>query len=301
MSQGSSARAILYAFIANLGIALAKLAAALYTKSGSMLAESIHSFADTGNQVLLYVGLRQSARPADERHPLGYGKTSYFWSFIVALMLFSMGGLFSIYEGWHKLQVHEGLNKAWVAISVLAVSIVLEAGSLAGCVREINKVRRGRSFRHWLRETRNAELVVVLGEDIAALVGLVLALLFISLAAATGNPVYDAAGSIAIGVVLICVSIFIAIRIKGLIIGRSAESDLRAALEELIRSDPAITELLNAITLQMGPQVMVAAKVRMLPDLPVERAAVHINQLEVRIKEKFPEVQWLFIEPDTVR
>ena len=298
MSAQGSSRAILYAFIANLGIALAKLAAALYTKSGSMLAESIHSFADSGNQVLLYLGLSQSQRPADAKHPLGYGKTSYFWSFIVALMLFSMGGLFSIYEGWHKLHVTEPLNRPWVAMLVLGVSVVLEFGSLAGCLREINKLRGAKPFGKWLSGTRNAELVVVLGEDIAALVGLVLALGFVALATLTGNMVFDAIGSIAIGVVLIIVSIFIAVRIKGLIIGTSAEDDLRIAIDSEIRADPAIRELFNAITLQLGPQVMLAAKVRMTPGISIDAAAVQINRLEARIKEKFPEVKWCFVEPD---
>ena len=297
MSSGSS-RAILYAFIANLGIALAKLAAALYTNSGSMLAESIHSFADSGNQVLLYVGLRQSQRPPDARHPLGYGKTSYFWSFIVALMLFSVGGLFSIYEGWHKLHVTEPLNKPWIALLVLGVSILLESGSLAGCVREINKIRGDKPFGKWLSGTRNAELVVVLGEDIAALVGLVLALGFVTLATLTGNMVFDAIGSIVIGVVLIVVSIFIAVRIKVLIIGTSAEDDLRMAINEEIAGDPGIQKLFNAITLQLGPQVMLAAKVGMAPGISIEEAVGHINRLEVRIKQRFPEVGWCFIEPD---
>ena len=296
--HSSSARAILYAFIANLGIALAKLAAALFTKSGSMLAESIHSFADCGNQVLLYVGLTQSQRPADAQHPLGYGKLSYFWSFIVALLLFSMGGLFSIYEGWHKLHVHEPLNKPWIALLVLGASILLESGSLAGCLREIRKLRGERSLRQWLASTRNAELVVVLGEDVAALVGLVLAMVFVSLAMLTGNPVFDAIGSITIGVVLVCVSIFVAIRIKALIVGRSAEEDMQLAIRREISNDPAIRELFNAITLQMGPQVMLAAKVRMAPGLSIEEAVLHINQLERRIKEQFPEVAWCFIEPD---
>jgi cation diffusion facilitator family transporter len=298
MSTGSSSRAILYAFVANLGIALAKLAAALYTNSGSMLAESIHSFADSGNQVLLYVGLRQSQRPADLKYPLGYGKISYFWSFVVALMLFSVGGLFSIYEGWHKLHEHEALNRPWIALLVLGVSILLEAGSLAGCVREINKLRGDKPFMKWLAGTRNAELVVVLGEDIAALVGLVLAMGFVAVAALTHNPVFDAIGSITIGVVLICVSIFIAVRIKGLIIGRSAEDDLRAAINAEIEADPAIVELLNAITMQLGPQVMLAAKIRMAPELSIGQAVEHINRLEARIKAKFPEVKWCFVEPD---
>jgi cation diffusion facilitator family transporter len=156
MSHGSSAKAILYAFVANLGIALAKLGAAIYTHSGSMLAEAIHSFADCGNQVLLFLGLKQSQRPADARYPLGQGKITYFWSFIVALMLFSVGGLFSIYEGWHKLSAHEELKQAWVALLVLGVSILLETGSTVGCLREIKKLRKGRSLGQWLKQTRNA-------------------------------------------------------------------------------------------------------------------------------------------------
>jgi cation diffusion facilitator family transporter len=296
--HGSSAKAILYAFIANLGIALAKLAAAIYTHSGSMLAEAIHSFADCGNQVLLFVGLRQSQKPPDARHPLGYGKVTYFWSFVVALLLFSMGGLFSISEGWHKLHVTEELNKPWVALAVLAVSVALEFGSLLGCLREIAKLRKGRSLAYWLKNTRNAELVVVLGEDVAALIGLVIAFVFVALAAATGNMVFDAIGSIAIGVVLVCVSIFVAIRIKGLIVGRSAEDDLQEALKAEVASDPDIDELLNAITMQMGPDVMLALKVRMRAGLTLDAAVACLNALERRIKAKFPEVAWCFVEPD---
>jgi cation diffusion facilitator family transporter len=296
--HGSSAKAILYAFIANLGIALAKLAAAIYTHSGSMLAEAIHSFADCGNQVLLFVGLRQSQKPPDARHPMGYGKVTYFWSFVVALLLFSMGGLFSINEGWHKLHATEELNKPWVALAVLAVSVALEFGSLLGCLREIAKLRKGRSLGYWLRNTRNAELVVVLGEDVAALIGLVIAFVFVALAASTGNPVFDAIGSIAIGVVLVCVSIFVAVRIKGLIVGRSAEEDLQEALKAEVASDPDIDQLLNAITMQMGPDVMLALKVRMRDGMTLDAAVECINALERRIKSKFPEVAWCFVEPD---
>jgi cation diffusion facilitator family transporter len=297
--HGSSAKAILYAFLANLGIALAKLGAALYTHSGSMLAESIHSFADCGNQVLLFVGLRQARRPPDAKHPLGYGKVTYFWSFVVALLLFSMGGLFSIYEGWHKLGAHGAeLNKPWIALAVLGMSIALESGSLVGCLREIAKLRKDRPFGYWLRNTRNAELVVVLGEDVAALIGLVLAFVFVALATVTGNPMFDALGSIAIGVVLVCVSIFVAVRIKGLIVGRSAEEDLQEALRAEIDADPGIDALLNAITLQMGPDVMLALKVKMCAGLTLEAAVECINALERRIKARFPEVRWLFVEPD---
>jgi cation diffusion facilitator family transporter len=297
-AQGSSIKAILYAFIANLGIALAKLAAAVYTNSGSMLAESIHSFADCGNQVLLYLGLRQAQKPADDKHPLGYGRITYFWSFIVALLLFSMGGLFSINEGWHKLHESEPLNKAWVALLVLGVSVALEFGSLLGCLREIKKLRGERSLAYWVRNTRNAELVVVLGEDLAALLGLMLAFIFVALAAATGNTLFDAIGSMVIGVVLVCVSIFIAIRIKGLIVGRSAEEDLQEALEAQIAAEPGIEKLYRAITIQMGPQVMLAAKVKVTPGCSVEQAVESLNRVERNIKAKFPEVAWCFVEPD---
>lgn len=296
--HSSSAKAILYAFLANLFIALTKSGAAIYTHSGSMLAEAIHSFADCGNQVLLYIGLKQAQQPADENHPLGYGRLSYFWSFIVALMLFSLGGLFSIYEGWHKLHAPEPLNQAWVALVVLGVSIVLETGSLIGCLREIAKLRRGRAFNVWFKHTRNAELVVVLGEDIAALLGLVIAFIFVSLAAVTGDTRFDALGSISIGVVLIAISVFVAMRIKRLIVGTSAEEDLREAIDAFILQDRAIEHVFNAITQQVGPKVMLAAKIKLRSGLSIEEAVAAINALERRIREQFPEVGWCFMEPD---
>ena len=296
--HGSTVRAIFYAFLANLGIALAKSGAAVYTGSGSMLAEAIHSFADCGNQVLLFIGLKQSGKPADAEHPLGYGKVSYFWSFIVAILLFSMGGLFSIYEGWHKLHAPEELSGVWVALLVLGVSIIIEMFSLYGCVREINKIRRGKLFLHWFRTTRNAELVVVLAEDVAAILGLMLAFCFILTAMITGNPVYDAAGSICIGVVLISIALFVAIRIKALIVGRSADPEVQSAINAIISSDDAIASVLNIITVQFGPHIMLAAKVRMYPGIPIEQAVVRLNGLERKIKQGQPEIRWCFLEPD---
>ena len=297
-SHNSTARAILYAFIANFGIALAKSWAAWLTGSGSMLAEAIHSYADTGNQVLLYLGLRQSQRPADPEHPLGYGKLSYFWSFIVALLLFSLGGLFSIYEGWHKYNHPEELSQVWVAIVVLSVAILLEAGSLIGCLREIRNVRGERPFREWLRHTRNSELVVVLGEDIGAQVGLVLALAFLVMAWLTGNPVYDAIGSMCIGVVLIVISIFIALRIKSLLVGRSADPEIQEAITAIIAQQEDIEQVFNTITLQFGPDTMLASKIRMRPGVTVETAVESINALERQLKERIPKLRWCFIEPD---
>jgi len=295
---GSTAKAILYAFLANLGIAFAKLGAAIYTTSGSMMAEAIHSFADSGNQILLYVGLRGSSRAADEDHPMGYGKLSYFWSFIVAIMLFSLGGLFSIYEGWHKLYDPEPLREVWVALVVLGGAIVLESGSLWGALREINLMRREKPMLRWLKETRNAEIVVVLGEDIAAIIGLILAFIFLSITAVTDDPLFDALGSISIGVVLILVALFLAVRTQALLVGKSAEPDLRNLIEQVISEDDAIASLLNTITVQFGPRVMLAAKIQMREDMTLGVAIDRINQLEVRIKSEFPEVAWCFIEPD---
>ncbi len=296
--QDASARAILYALLANFGIALAKSWAAWFTGSGSLLAEAIHSYADTGNQVLLFLGLVQSRRPADQAHPLGYGKLSYFWAFVVAIMLFSLGGLFSIYEGVHKLLSPEPLKAVWVGLVVLALAILLEGSALFGVLREIRRIRRGRDFREWLRSTRNAELVVVLGEDVAAIIGLSLAIGFLGWAAWSGEPRWDAFGSIAIGTVLIVISIFVAIRIRSLIIGTSADPLLRELIDRIIVADPVIEELLNTITLQMGPRIMLAAKIRMRPGLPIEEAVAHINRLEARIKSEVPQVGWCFIEPD---
>ncbi len=296
--QGSAATAILYAFIANFVIALAKTWAALLTGSGSLLAEAIHSYADSGNQVLLFFGMRQAQKPADHEHPLGYGKLTYFWAFVVALLLFSIGGLFSVYEGVHKLLYPEPLNAAWVGLSVLAVAIVLETLSLLGCLREIGKIRGVKSLKYWLIHTRNAELVVVLGEDVAAIIGLLLAFIFLGLSATTGEPVFDAVGSIAIGIVLMTVSVFIARRIRSLLVGRSAEPELVALIDEIIAADTTTVKLLHSITLQFGPDVMLAAKIRFDPDLTVNEAVARINALEVRIKQHAPSVRWCFIEPD---
>ena len=286
------------AFIANFGIAIAKSWAAWLTGSGSMLAEAIHSYADTGNQVLLFLGLKQSQRPPDEDHPLGYGKLSYFWSFIVAILLFSLGGLFSIYEGYHKLQHPEPLNQVWVAIIVLVLAILLEGGSLLGCLREIRKVRAGRPFREWLKHTRNSELVVVLGEDIGAQLGLMLALVFLVIAQITGNPVYDALGSICIGVVLIVISIFVATRVRALLVGKSADPEIQEVIDAIICEQEGIECVFNTITIQFGPDTMLAVKVKMNPDLNVNDAVANINALERKLKERIPKLKWCFVEPD---
>lgn len=299
-SHGGTARAILYAFLANGGIALAKTWVAWITGSGSMLAEAIHSYADTGNQVLLYLGLRQSTKPPDEEHPLGYGKLSYFWSFIVALMLFSLGGLFSIYEGMHKLQHPEPLSQLWIAIAVLLGAIVLETFSLLGCLREINIIRGSRPFRAWLTHTRNSELVVVLGEDVAALLGLVTAFVFVSLAGLTDNPTFDAIGSMCIGAILIVISVFLTLRVRSLLVGRSADPMIQETISEIIRDDGDIEEVFNAITMQFGPDTLLAAKIKLKSGIDIDTAVADINELERRLKQEIPGLKWCFIEPDVV-
>jgi cation diffusion facilitator family transporter len=299
-SQSATARAILYAFLANAGIAIAKTWAAMLTGSGSMLAEAIHSYADTANQVLLFLGLKQSVKPADAEHPLGYGMLSYFWSFVVAMLLFSVGGLFSIYEGVHKFQNPEPLTQVWVAIVVLVVAICLESFSLLGCLRQIRAVRGMRPFRVWLEHTRNSELLVVLGEDIAALLGLCLALLFISLAAISGNPVFDAIGSMCIGVVLIVISVFLTLRMQSLLVGRSADPLIREAIDKVIRDNEDIEQVFNTITMQMGPYTMLAVKIKLRSGIDIDTAVDDINALEVRLKEEIPNLKWCFIEPDVI-
>jgi len=297
-SHSSTARAILYAFIANFGIAIAKSWAAWLTGSGSMLAEAIHSYADTGNQVLLYLGLKQSQRPPDAEHPLGYGKLSYFWSFIVAILLFTMGGLFSIYEGMHKLNHPEPLSQIWIAIIVLIVAIILEGASLIGCLREIKKVRGERPFGEWLKHTRASELVVVLGEDIGAQLGLVMALGFLIAASITGNPVYDALGSICIGVILLVISAFIAWRIRALLVGRSADPEIQEAIDDVIAAQESIERVFNTITVQYGPDTMLAAKIKLVDGISINSAVRDINELERELKARVPNLRWLFIEPD---
>ncbi|MES2604719.1 MAG: cation diffusion facilitator family transporter [Pseudomonadota bacterium] len=296
--KADSVKSILYALAANAAIAVAKGVAAFITNSSSMMAEAIHSLADCGNQVLLLWGVKHAKRPPDEHHPLGYGKSIYFWSFIVALMLFSVGGLFSIYEGMHKLSGHEEMKSPWIAIGVLVFGIVAESLSMAGCVREVNKVRNGRSFYQWFRETRQSDLLVIFGEDLAALMGLVFALLAISVATITGNPIFDAIGSIGIGVLLLVVAFMIAIEVKALIIGQGVETSDRDAMWRFLEAQPEVERVFNLLTMQMGNDVLVAVKAQMRPAESDLKLIEAINAVEKRYKQNFPQVIWCFFEPD---
>jgi len=296
--QADSLRSVLYALGANFAIALAKSAGAAYTGSSSMLAEAIHSFADCGNQGLLLWGMKRSRRAPTADHPLGYGKAVYFWSFIVALMLFSMGGLFSIYEGVHKLGSPEPMKQAWVALAILAFGIVAESVSLWGALREIDKERGARGYWAWFRGSRTSELVVIFGEDLAALGGLVLAFGFILVALATGNPMWDALGSVTIGVLLVLVAVLVGQEIAALLVGQSADPLVVQNMREHLAAQPDVVRLLNLITQQLGPDVMVAVKAQMAPQDSDHALVDAINRVERSLRQAFPQVRWCFFEPD---
>ena len=300
-SSGDSTRAILFALGANLAIAIAKGVAAYFTHSSAMLAETVHSLADCGNQLLLLLGMKQARRPASPEYPLGHGKAVYFWSFLVAVMLFTVGGMFSLYEGVHKLQQPEPLQKWWWAAGVLVFGIVAESVSMRACLQEINKSRGDRSLWQWFRRSRQSELVVIFGEDLAALFGLCFALVAVMLAVVTGNPMWDAAGTIAIGVLLIVVAILVAIEVKAMLIGQSMDPARQAEIRRYFEARPEIAGVISLITLQLGDQAMVSVQARMHEDQNVEAMLRQITQIERGLKAGFPEVRWSFFEPELGR
>lgn len=298
MSAPDSLKSIMFAFFANLSIAIAKGFAAFYTGSGAMLAETIHSFADAGNQLLLVLGLRQTGKDPTEEHPLGFGKSIYFWSFLVAVILFSLGGMFSLYEGVHKLQHPAPITAPWVAIGVLIFAIVAESISLWGCMREVNKERHGRNLLQWFRQSRSSALIVVFGEDIAALAGLTLALLAVGLTLLTGNPMWDALGTVIIGLLLIVIAIFIAIEVKALLIGQSVEPRKLDQMRAFLEAQSQVNKVYNLLTMQFGPDAMVAVKARMEPQVSAVALIKAINATELKFRAEFGSVRWLFFEPD---
>jgi cation diffusion facilitator family transporter len=295
---GDSTRAILFALGANFAIAVAKGVAAYFTHSSAMMAETVHSLADCGNQLLLLLGLKQAKRPASPDYPLGQGKAIYFWSFLVALMLFSVGGMFSLYEGWHKLHDPQQLRYWGWAAGVLVFGIVAESISMRACMQEVNKARGDRSLWRWFRESRQAELVVIFGEDLAALFGLVFALIAVLLTVVTGNPVWDALGTLAIGALLIVVAVFVAVEVMALLIGQSVDKHVQADIRTFLESRPEITRVVSLITLQLGTDMMVSVQAEM-HERGSSRAMVDaINGIEVDLKQRFPGVRWSFFEPE---
>lgn len=297
-NNANSAKAIFFALGANFAIAIAKYTAAFITNSGSMLAEAVHSTADCGNQLLLLLGMHQAKKPPSQDYPLGFGKETYFWSFIVALMLFSVGGMFSVYEGWHKLSHPEVVGYPLIALSVLAFGIVAEAFSMWGCLKEVNKIRGNQTLWQWFHSSRNAELVVIFGEDLAALLGLVFAFIAVSVTWATGNPMYDAIGSIVIGALLLIVAILVGTEVKAMLVGQGVEDKIKSEMIKCIEQQPSVEKIYNLLTLQMGKDVMVAVKAHMKPTHSDVALIEAINTVEAQFRQQFPQVTFLFFEPD---
>ena len=301
MSAGGSLKVIVGSLVANLGIATAKGVAAAITGSGAMLAECIHSAADCMNQILLLVGAKQAQQPPDESHPLGYGRSAYFWSFLVALMIFFGGGVLSIREGVHKIIHPDPVEHVWVAIGVLAVSLVLEAAAALQAANAINQKRGEVPFFAYLRATTDVDLVVLFAENTAAVIGLVLAMAALGLAMVTGDAHWDGYGSAIIGLLLTGVAFFLGREVKSLLEGERADPAIEAAFHEEAKKHACVQAVLRVITLQQGPsQVILAAKLHVREGVPSEEIITSFNAIEAAMKARLPDVKWQFLEPDHV-
>lgn len=300
MSSGSgSAKVIVIAMMANLIIALAKFAGAYVSKSSALLAEAVHSVVDTTNQILLLLGEKASKKKPDDAHPLGYGRETFFWSFVVTLLLFTLGGLFAIYEGVHKLGDPQPIRHPALAVAILGVSILLEGYSFYVCLKEIRERNPFNDLWTWFRKTTSAGLLVIFTEDAGALVGLMIATVCISLSWALDNPAFDAYGSILIGCLLVGLAAMLAREIKSLIIGEAPSKNYRPHIESLVRGHIPNSRVLRFLALQTGDgEVMVSFKITPGNIQDVSQLIQTINQIEDQIRTQFPEIKWQFVEPD---
>ncbi|MCI0157838.1 cation diffusion facilitator family transporter [Leifsonia shinshuensis] len=299
MSAEGGTRAIVAAFAANLGIALTKFIAWAFSGSSSMLAEGVHSVADSGNQLLLLLGGRQAKKKADKEHPFGYGRERYVYAFVVSIILFSVGGVFSLYEGVEKLTHPHPLENWWLPLLVLFIAIGLESFSLRTAVHESNPLRRGMSWPQFIRRAKAPELPVVLLEDVAALTGLVFALLGVGLTIVTGNGVWDGIGTVLIGLLLVAVAIILGIETKSLLVGEGASDTDVAAIERAILAGDEAERIIHMRTLYLGPdELLVGAKLALAGSLPLAEVAASIDSIESRIREAVPVARVIYIEPD---
>ena len=300
---GHGTRAVIAALLANVGIAVAKFVGFLMTRSASMLAESVHSVADSGNQALLLFGHKRAQRRPTPEHPFGFGRERYFWAFVVALILFSLGGMFAIVEGVSKIRDPHELESASIAIGILVVGIVLEALSFRTAVIEGRKAKeRGMSWWGFIRRTKQPELPVVLLEDLGALVGLILALLAVTVSVITDNALWDGYGTLAIGILLVVIAVILAIEMKGLLIGEAASPGERQKIVSAIDGDPNVTKLIHLRTQHIGPDdLLVGAKLQLADDLSVDDAVEAVNRIEDRVRQAVPTVRIMYVEPDTFR
>jgi cation diffusion facilitator family transporter len=297
--HGESTGAIAAAFLANLGIAVAKFVGFLITGSSSLLAESIHSVADASNQGLLVLGGRRARRAPTALHPFGYGRSRYFWAFVVAVVLFSLGGLFSLYEGYHKITEPEEITSPAVAFVIFGVAIVFEAFALRTAMRHATPERRGRSWVSYIRTSRSPELPVLLLEDSGALIGLFFATAGVALAIITGNPLFDGLGTLAIGVLLVAIAIVLAIEMKSLLMGEAASPEMIERIEAELDQSPGVGRVLHVLTQHLGPEdLLVAAKLEFEGSLTMEELADAINACEARVRSAVPIAEYIYLEPD---
>jgi cation diffusion facilitator family transporter len=299
VAGGGSRGVVLIAFFANLGIAIAKFVGFAITGAASMLAEAVHSLADTGNQGLLLLGGSRAERKATLQHPFGYGRERYFWAFVVALILFSVGGLFAVYKGVQKLRDPHEIESIGVAVAILVVAILLESIALRKAYKVANAQRGEQSWPQYIRHSKEPEIPVVLLEDIGAEVGLFLALGGIAMARITGELRWDAAGSLGIGVLLIVIAVVLAIEMKSLLIGESAGAKMEAEIRQVIESAPDVRRLIHLRTQHLGPEeLLVGAKIEVSASLDVAGVAAAINGTEHRLREAVPAARIIYLEPD---
>ncbi|GAA3843690.1 cation diffusion facilitator family transporter [Saccharothrix violaceirubra] len=301
MSAGGGTKAIIAALVANAGIALAKFVGFLVTGSSSMLAEAVHSVADTSNQALLLLGQKTSKREATRNHPFGFGRDRYFYSFVVALLLFSLGSVFALYEGIHKLEAHEPLSSPLVAVIILVVAIGLESYSFKTAIAESRELKGDATWWQFIRQSKVPELPVVLLEDAGALFGLVLALFGVGLSTLTGDPVWDAIGTICIGALLGVIAIILIVEMKSLLIGEGASPvELDTIVDELAAGK--VQRVIHIRTQYIGPdELLVAAKIALNPGLPAADVAQAIDDAEQRVRNKVPAARLIYLEPDLDR
>lgn len=299
---GHGTKAVVAALLANLGIAIGKLVGFLITGSASMLAESIHSAADSGNQGLLLLGGKRARRAADREHPFGYGRERYFWAFIVALVLFSLGGAFAIYEGVSKIRHPHEVESAEVAVGILAFAILLESLSFRTAIKEAQKIKGDAGWWQFIRRSKNPELPVVVLEDLGALVGLIIALAAVATTLITEDPLWDGIGTVSIGVLLTVIALILAIEMKGLLIGESADKTVQETIRSAVEIEPAVERLIHLRTQHLGPeQLLVGAKVSFIGDLSVGEIADAVNRIETNVRANVPTVGIMYIEPDVMR
>lgn len=297
MSENHSTKAIFAALGANLGIAIAKFGAFFLSGSASMLSEGIHSLADTMNQILLLVGGKRSKKKADAKHPFGYGRRRFVYGFVVAILLFLMGGVFSLYEGYHKWIHPEPIERPWIPIIVLLISIALEGGSFTVAFKQANTLRGKRNIFRYIQEARSPELPVILLEDAGALLGLCLALVGVTAASITGNGIWDAVGAISIGLLLVIIAVFLSIEMTAMLLGEAAVPEEIAIIEKIIKATTPVVDIVSLKTMHIGPDdLLVAAKIRVGQNFDSSELTKHMDNTEKLIQEALPTVKHVYLD-----